>query len=468
MAGKRKIFHGWRLVAGGAAIQALQSGLLTQAYGNYAVLLERQFGWSKTNFSVAFSLMRAESGLLGPVQGWAIDRFGTKLVMRVGVLIMGLGMIGFSQIHELWQFFATLGLAAIGASLSGFLSITSATVRWFERNRAKALSLSGTGFAIGGIVTPGVVWVLRTIGWRWTAALSGLAIVLVAYPLTALFGDDPEDRGEHVDGLDPATTPKNDRRAEGVSDVHFTARDAVRTTAFWMISLGHATALLVVGAVIAHLALYLTSEQGFGLQEASFVGGAMPLMQFVGQLAGGVLGDRVNKRLLASIAMVGHMIGLLLLTYATSRWMIWLFVPFHGLAWGVRGPLMQALRADYFGSTSFAKIMGLSSVIVMLGMMGGPLVAGVLADRTGSYQLGFTVLALLAGMGMIFFVLATPPKPPSARHGEDESRSDGSASQQMVGEPDDSTSSPSDPGSVGDRSTADQAQPEPRAAPRRS
>ena len=417
-----RIFHGWKLVGAGAAIQALHSGLLTQAFGNYAVLLERQFGWSKTNFAIGFSLMRAESGLLGPAQGWALERFGTRRVMQTGVILMGGGMIALSRIESLWQFYLALALAAVGMSLSGFLSITSATVQWFERNRAKALSLSGTGFAIGGIVTPGVVWVLRTLGWRWTAALSGLIIVVVAFPLSRMFGPTPADRGEHVDGVDPQELATDRRRAEGVSDVHFTARDAVRTRAFWMISLGHGTALLVVGAVIAHLALYLTNEQGFTLQEASFVGGAMPLLQFVGQLAGGVLGDRMNKRILASGAMVGHMIGLLLLTYATSRWMIWLFVPFHGLAWGIRGPLMQALRADYFGSTSFAKIMGLSSMIVMLGMMAGPLVAGILADATDSYRTGFTVLALMAGAGMIFFVLATPPTPPrpidGARPGE--------------------------------------------------
>ncbi len=409
-----RVFHGWRLVAAGAAIQALQSGLLTNAYGSYAVLLERQFGWSKTTFSAVFSLMRVESGLLGPAQGWALDRFGARPVMRLGVIVLGLGMVGLSQVQSLLHFFVALGVAAVGASLSGFLSITSATVRWFERNRAKALSLSGTGFAIGGIVTPGVVLVLRTIGWRWTAALSGLVIILVAFPLAGLFGQDPSDRGEFVDGRDPSLVPADERRAEGVSDQHFSASDAIRTRAFWMISLGHGTALLVVGAVIAHLALYLTSERGFTLQEASFIGGAMPLMQFVGQLSGGVLGDRFNKRLLVSVAMIGHMIGLLLLTYATSRWMIWLFVPFHGLSWGVRGPLMQALRADYFGSTSFAKIMGISSMIVMTGMMGGPLVAGVLADRTGSYQTGFTLLAVLAGLGMLFFVAATPPAPPAS------------------------------------------------------
>lgn len=411
---RRRIFHGWKLVGGGAIIQALHAGLLSHALGNYAVLLQRQYGWNKTTFAIAFSLMRAESGLLGPAQGWAIERFGVRRIMQVGVVTMGLGMVGLSQIQTRWQFFLAVGLAAVGTSLSGFLSVTVSTVRWFERNRAKALSLAGTGFAFGGIVTPGVVWVLRTIGWRWTAALSGLIVVAIAYPLTFLFGPSPEDRGEHVDGVDPRELAPGRARAEGVSDVHFTAGAAVRTRAFWLISLGHATALLVVGAVMAHLSLYLTLEQGFSLQEASFVGGAMPLLQFVGQLGGGVLGDRMNKRVLASGAMVGHMVGLLLLTYATSRWMIWLFVPLHGLAWGIRGPLMQAIRADYFGSTSFAKIMGLSSMIVMVGMVGGPLVAGILADQTGSYRIGFTVLALAAGLGMTFFILASPPAPPSS------------------------------------------------------
>lgn len=416
---RKNLFYGWKLVAAGSAIQALQSGLMIQAFGNYAVLLERQFGWSKTQLSTGFSLMRAESGLLGPAQGWAIDRYGTKLVMQVGVVIMAVGFLSLSQIQALWQFFAALTLTAVGASLSGFLSITSATVAWFERNRAKALSLSGTGFAIGGIATPGVVWLLRTVGWRGTAVLSAVAVLVIAFPLCSLFGQRPADRGDFVDGIDPSEAQTDTSpRAEGVSDRHFTASDALKTRAFWMISLGHATALLVVGAVVAHLALYLTSEQGYTLQQASFVGGAMPLLQFVGQIGGGIMGDRVNKRLLASVAMIGHMIGLLLLTYATSRWMIWLFVPFHGLSWGVRGPLMQALRADYFGSTSFAQIMGFSSMIVMLGMMGGPLIAGFMADQTGDYRLGFTVLALLAGAGMIFFVLATPPGPPSSARSE--------------------------------------------------
>ena len=93
--------------------------------------------------------------------------------------------------------------------------------------------------------------------------------------------------------------------------------------------------------------------------------------------------------------------------------MIWAFIPLHGLAWGMRGSLMQAMRADYFGAASFGQIMGISSLIIMLGQIGGPLLAGWMDDTTGSYRSGFVVVALLASLGVVFFALATPPPAPA-------------------------------------------------------
>ena len=91
--------------------------------------------------------------------------------------------------------------------------------------------------------------------------------------------------------------------------------------------------------------------------------------------------------------------------------MVVVFAILHGLAWGMRGPLMAAIRADYFGSGSFGMISGISSMVVMLGMIAGPLVAGILADRTGSYVTGFTVLAAFSALGSVFFLLARRPLP---------------------------------------------------------
>lgn len=74
---------------------------------------------------------------------------------------------------------------------------------------------------------------------------------------------------------------------------------------------------------------------------------------------------------------------------------------------------MQALRADYFGRQAIGKIMGFSSLIIVIGQIGGPLIAGYLADITGNYEVGFTLLALTAGLGTLLFLNARPPVPPN-------------------------------------------------------
>ena len=406
---RNRLYHGWRVAWAGAWIQLLHGLLMVQAYGQYAVFLQDQFGWSKTTLSAGYTLNRVESGLLGPVQGWALQRFGLKRVMRLGVVLMAAGFVALSRINSVPTFFAALLLTSVGLSLSGFLSIVTAIVPWFERKRARALSVASFGFAVGGMFIPALVWFIEAFGWRTAFLVSGVLVLVLVYPLTSIFGTVPDDLDLPLDGVElaaPAFT------AEGVSSLHFTAKEAFRTSAFWMISLGHAFALLVVGAVMAHLSLYLTTEHDYTKQGASFVTAGLTVTQLVGMLAGGFLGDRMSKRVLASAGMLGHMVGLLVLTFATSNLMIWLFVPLHGVAWGVRGPLMQALRADYFGSSSFGSIMGASSLILMFGTAGGPMVAGILADQTGDYRIGFTILAVMAGLGMIFFVFASPPKPP--------------------------------------------------------
>jgi sugar phosphate permease len=405
-------FYGWRLVGAGASIQAMQSGLVMQAFNNYAVLLREQFGWSSTTVALAFAMTRAESGLLGPAQGWMIDRFGPRNVMRVGTVLFGVGLILFSQLQGLGTFYAFYLLVALGSSLGGFLSVTTAIVNWFERKRATALAISQSGFAIGGLMTPLVAYSLTEYGWRETAFASGIAVIVIGLPLAQMIHHRPSDIGEHVDGIPPEELEGMAELDKSISQVHFTASEAIRTRAFWYISLGHASALLVVGALMANLSQYLTREQGMTLQEASFIGGALPLMQMGGQFLGGYYGDRMNKRLLTSLAMFGHSAGLLVLTYAVNDLMIWAFVPLHGLAWGIRGPLQQALRADYFGSTSFGTIMGFSSLIVMTGMISGTLLASVIADATGEFTIGFTILAVASAIGSLFFMFAKPPPPP--------------------------------------------------------
>jgi MFS family permease len=408
---KGRVFYGWWIVAAGFVLELLIGALMFHTYGAYVVLLREEFGWSKTMLSAAFAMARAESGILGPVQGWLTDRFGPRVLIRAGMLIFGLGFMLFSQITGPVAFFMTFFMIALGSSLGGFLPIGVALVTWFRRQRAMALSLSGSGMAIGGLLTPLVVLSLRGMGWRWTAFASGVLVLIVGIPLAQLVHHRPEPRGWLPDGDQPRPlTADPARPLPARTEPNFTARQAMATRAFWYLAIGHGTSLLVVSAVLVHMVVHVTERLGYSLHQASAVVALLTVTQAASQIGGGWLGDRFSKRRIAAICMLGHAVAMVMLALATAFWMVLIFAVLHGVAWGLRGPLMSAMRADYFGSLSFGTITGVSSMIVMIGMMAGPLVAGILADRTGSYVPGFSLLAAMAALGSIFFALARRPR----------------------------------------------------------
>ncbi len=405
----RRIFYGWRMVAAGCGLQFLQSALLMQSFGAYVAVLQDERGWSKTALSGAAALQQMESAILGPLLGWVIDRFGPQGPIRVGVVIFGIGFMLLSQIDSLLGFYGAFVVMAIGSSLCGFFPINVALIHWFERYRARALSSLSLGLAAGGMLVPVVAWSLSTFGWRATAFASGVAYIAIGLPPAMVMRRRPEDHGETIDGgLPLRDVPGSAASAQDSRD--FTAREALHTGAFWLISLGHAFALLVVHAVNVHAITHMKEGLGYSIERAAFVITLMVVGQIGGVAIGWVVGDRFKKRLVAAVCMLMHMAGLLLLTYAVAAPMVVGFALLHGVAWGLRGPFMQAIRADYFGRAAIGMILGLSYMIIVVGQIGGPMIAGVLADLTGDYRLGFTILALLAGMGSLFFLFARRPR----------------------------------------------------------
>jgi sugar phosphate permease len=406
-----RVFYGWWVVAAGFGLESLIGALMFHAYGAYAVLLREEFGWSKTMLSAAFAMARAESGILGPLQGWLTDRFGPRVLIRIGMVIFGVGFLLFSQIDGPVTFFLTFFMMALGSSLGGYLPVGVAIVAWFRRRRALALSLSASGMSVGGLLTPLVILAASRVGWRWTAFVSGLLVIAAGLPLAQVMRRRPEAYGWTPDGDPPQPAPAAAAPARTApAQRDFTPREALATRAFWYISAGHAAALLVVSAVMVHMIIHVTERLGYSLERAGGVVALLTVMQAVGQLSGGWLGDRFSKRRIAAACMLAHAAGLIVLAFAAAFWMVLLFAVLHGSAWGMRGPLMGAIRADYFGSAAFGTITGISSMVLMVGMMGGPLVAGILADRTGSYVPGFSVLAAVSALGSVFFLLARRPR----------------------------------------------------------
>ena len=407
------------MVAAGSGIQFMQAALLHQAFGAYFAALVDERGWSKTALSGAAAMQPMESALLGPALGWIVDRFGPQGMIRLGVVAFGLGFIVLSQIDSLAGFYVAFIIIALGSSLCGFFPINVAIIHWFQVYRARALSSIGLGLALGGVFVPVIAWSIQTQGWRVTAFASGMVAILVGWPLARVFRRSPAEIGETVDGL-PVAAPAASTQAGAVPlpgpapQPEFTARQALRTQAFWMISLGHGFALLVVYAVNVHAITHMKEGLGYTLAEASVVITLMTVSQIGGVLIGWWIGDRFDKRRVSALCMLMHAAGLLMLTYANGPAMLGAFAVLHGGGWGLRGPFMQAIRADYFGRRAIGMILGLSSMIIVFGQIGGPMIAGLMADATGSYLSGFTVLAVMVGSGSLFFLLAKRPQLASA------------------------------------------------------
>jgi MFS family permease len=414
-----KIFHGWRVVGAGALLQVLQGGLMQQSFGAYVAVLASERGWSKTALSGGAALMSLETALIGPLIGWLVDRFGERRIIRAGVIFFALGLMSLGTVETIGGFYGAIVTCAIGMSLCGYFPINVAVIHWFERYRARALSAVGLGVALGGAMVPVVAVFMQAFGWRATAFASGVLVLAAGLPLSSVFKGRPQELGEHVDGIAPAPRPQGDaygeRSSQPLASAHpgFTIAEAIRTRAFWLLSIGHGAALLVVTAVNVHAITHMKEGLGYSVNQASLVIMLMTFAQIVGVLLGVWIGDRFTKRKVAAIAMLGHFFGLILLAYATGVEMLVGFAVFHGAAWGVRGPFMQAIRADYFGRRAIGMILGVSTVIVAFGQIGGPLVAGVLADLTGDYRLGFTLLSLVSLGGAWLFLAATPPVHPS-------------------------------------------------------
>lgn len=282
-----------------------------------------------------------------------------------------------------------------------------------------AMGIALLGTAVGGLLVPLVVWGLESWGWRTMANVSGAVILALGLPFVQVIRHRPEQYGLLPDGR-VARAP-----ASGVGDeasplppepVSFTARDAMRTRAFWFISLAHTASVLVVSVVMVHFVAYATTTLGYSLKAAAGIVTLQTVTNLLGRPLGGWAADRTSSRLVTMVAMLSHGVALLLLAFAQSPWMVIAFALLNGLAWGARVPVVVSMRAEYFGSRSFGAIMGLSSLVVTFGGVIAPIAAAWAYDATESYTLSFAILAVLAGLGSLFLLFLPKPEqaPPSS------------------------------------------------------
>jgi MFS family permease len=214
----------------------------------------------------------------------------------------------------------------------------------------------------------------------------------------------PEQYGYLPDG---ETAPSEGMRRV-VRQVDFTAREALRTPAFWLLSIAFAIRLMVTSAVQVHIMPFLL-DSGFPREIAATALGSIAIISVLGRLVFGWLGDRIQKRYVIVALLVLLAGSLVLLGNVKSLWQLVVFLALYAPAYGGLATLMQAIRGEYFGRRAFGTIMGFMGMVIMMGTVAGPLFAGYAWDITGSYKLAFMVFSGAAAVDVVLVLWAKPP-----------------------------------------------------------
>jgi sugar phosphate permease len=407
-----KFFYGWWICIGGAFVMAMSSGINFHGFGNFIIPLSKEFGWSRTTVSAVFSLARLEAGFIGPVEGWAVDRLGPRKLMLVGIPVMGLGFIFLSQVSGLFTFMLVyiLGIT-LGNSLGMHVPASAAVANWFNRKRGLAFGIMWSGVGLGGLLVPALGWAIDVYGWRDAPVYVGIFVIIVGVPVAALMRHRPEQYGFLPDGqIIPQKTSNGKLGKNEDLEVDFTAREALQTSSFWFLSLSIMARSLVTGGVGLHLVPYFVGLGASPIEAAAYAG-SVGVISIPGRFGLSYLGDYFNRRYMMAISLLFMTLSIVLLATADSLSSSIPGLVAYSISQGGISVIPQSIIADYFGRKAFATISGFRSSIQMLGIIVGPVVSGLVYDRTGSYEWAFLGFAAASIVSMLLVLMALPPSP---------------------------------------------------------
>ncbi len=394
-----------------AILLTLMSLTVFQGLGTVLVSLERQYGWSRTALSGAFSLARVEGAILGPIEGVLVDRVGTRRMVLIGFILMGLGFVWLSQVDTLWEFYAAFMTISLGSGLGGWLAIVAMVNNWFEKRRSFAMSIAMSGIHLGGLLVP--IFALSIENYEFSATTIGVGIILliVVGPATWIIRSKPEDMGLAPDGVSVVEESREllgtSDPSEGESD--FTVMQALKTPAFWILTVTQISSSVSIVTLALHLVPKLT-DMGMTLSSAGTVVLVYTVVALPAQSIAGYLAERLPKIIMISFFLFLQGAGIALIALFDNVIMAYLFAFLYGIGFGGRTPLITAIRGDYFGRKAFATIMGVSQFPMNLAMIVAPLFAGYMFDTTGTYIVPFMTFSVLCIFGSALILFVRKPK----------------------------------------------------------
>ena len=366
----------WTIVAVGALMTCVALG----AMFSLAIFLDpvsRDTGWSRAGISVAMTINFLVMGAGAFAWGALSDRYGTRIVVSIGAVLLGLALVLTSRIQSLLLFQLTYGILVGLAASTFFAPMIALTTGWFDKQRSLAVSLVSAGMGVAPMtISPFARWLITTYDWRTAMLVIGILAWVLLIPAAMFVRQPPVVR---------AAGPQASAASDGSIA---TVAEALRSRQFIVLALVFFLCCAAHSGPIFHMVSYAMAC-GIAPMAAVSVYSVEGLAGLGGRLVFGVAGDRYGAK---RVLIVGLLIQALAIgTYPFVRELgeFYFMAVIFGTAYGGVMPLYAVLARDYFSQSIMGTVLGGATMLSSLGMSAGPVVGGWIFDTFGDYSLLF-------------------------------------------------------------------------------
>ncbi len=384
----------------------LTIGTSQYAFGEFAAPLRAQFGWTQTQLNLALTLALV-SGIVAPLAGRASDRWGVRPVTTISLFLIAGGFLLRTQMTALWHWYLSSVLIYAGFPGATALPTGKLVGLWFPDTRGRVTGAVAAGNNFGGLtMAPLAALVLATGGWQAGYLVFGTIMLLLAAAAWITIREDPAlvSRAMAAAGRGHAAAAHHLARSGA------TLRQALRTRRFWLVLGGLVGGNFTYQGVLTQLRQHF-EESGFAAPAATAGLVLIAVMGIGSKLAFGRASERWTARWACVVSIGLQAAGLTIIALAPGVPGTWVGIVVFATGFGGFGALLVLVVQEAFGMRQFGSIFGLMQTAWIVALAGAPALAGLLHDRTGSFDLAFLLIVAIFLLAIACFVLAGAPPP---------------------------------------------------------
>ena len=400
-------FYGWNILFAAGSSMVVRNAAASLTLAVFIFPMSEDLGWSRTLIAGAASVGGLAATVASPVVGWALDRYGARVILTGSVLVMGLSTVSLAWATVPIAFYLAYGTGRV--IFSSPMNIGSSVVvsRWFVRRRGRATGILFLSHSLGMITFPLIAGlVIKYRGWEDAWIVLGVLVwVLALGPVSMLVRQSPESVGLLPDGDLPTEQESGTPAESPAEEQNWTLKEAMRTPTLWLLALATGSLYLLQSGTNIHQGAYFL-DQGLGVGVSAATLSMNAVFTGVGSLFWGWLVDKAPVRYTYAGVALMMAVALILFPIADTVVEALTVAAIFGMAVGGILVVPVVAYANYFGRQSLSAIRGVTEPLVSLGQAIGAVFSGIVYDVTGSYKDAFLILGIL-GFATIGMLLAT-------------------------------------------------------------